>query len=239
MPFGNWTLGLDVGLIADHSALALVQVQDERQPWPREAEPVVKHLIVNNLKRWHLPMSYPIIRGDIKRLVHAADLQQIYGGERIWANVEPILRPGVRMVVDASGAGGQKIVSFFEDAYQRRQLGTAQPYPIWITGGQTPSKGNHVSRGDLLRPLQLLAQEDRLHIAPGLGLADTLIDELRQLQLKKSPTGEDVYESVGRHDDIAVSVALAFWGSYYSGECAPWNALGGAQAPPTPPGAAA
>lgn len=227
MPFGNWTLGLDVGLIADHSALALVEVQDETLPWPRQSEgPPIKHLIVNNLKRWHLPMSYPIIRKDIHRLVHAADLDQRYGGERIWANVEPILRPGVRLVVDASGAGGQKIVHFFQDAYQRRQLGTAQPYPVWITGGQTPSKGNHVSRGDLLRPLQLLAQEDRLHIAPGLGLADTLIDELRQLQLKKSPTGEDVYESVGKHDDIAIAVALAYWGSYYSGECAPWIALG-------------
>jgi hypothetical protein len=224
MPYGNWTLGLDVGMIADHSALALCEVREERQPWPREAEPVYKHLIVNNLKRWGLPCFYPILRKDIHRLVHAADLQQIYGGEQIFANVEPVLRSGVRLVIDASGAGSQEIVRFFEDAHSRRQLGTSHPYYLWITGGQVPSKGNHVSRGDLLRPLQLLAQEDRLHIAPGLGLADTLIDELRHLQLKKSPTGEDVYESVGKHDDIAISVALAYWGSYYSGECVPWIA---------------
>jgi hypothetical protein len=58
-----------------------------------------------------------------------------------------------------------------------------------------------------------MAQENRLHIAPGLGLTEAFIDELRHLQLKKSPTGLDIYESVGKHDDIAMAVALAAYGA--------------------------
>ena len=59
----------------------------------------------------------------------------------------------------------------------------------------------------------MLAQTDCLHVAGGLGLGEAFLDELRHLQLTKSKTGEDVYESIGKHDDIALSVALAAHGA--------------------------
>lgn len=215
-PRGNFTLGLDVGLVVDHSALALVEWVDEYLPWPRQDERPHKHLLINNLKRWSLPCFYPIIRDDINRLVRQADLHDT--SERF----------GVPLIIDASGGAGDRIIAFFNDAWRRDKLGTRQPWPIYITGGQIESGGNHVSRADLLMDLKILAQEDRLHIAPGLGLGEAFIDELRHLQLKKSRTGEDIYESVGKHDDIALAVALANYGSrFHSGDTRrPWVAPG-------------
>jgi hypothetical protein len=194
---GNWTLGLDLGLIVDYSALALVTWQDEHQRGQRP----LKHLLINNLKRWPVPCDYPTIARDLGKLVVLAGLEQREG------------RLGVPLVLDASGAGGERIVAFFDDAWRRGQLGTRRPWPAWVTGGQVPSKDRHISRGELLMELKISAQENRLHIAPELGLGEAFLDELRHLQLRKSPTGEDIYESVGKHDDIAMAVALAAYGA--------------------------
>lgn len=205
---GNWTLGLDIGLVVDHSALALVEWRDEAIPWPREdEEPPIKHLLVNNLKRWPLPCDYPQIRDDISRLVRQAGLARTNEQD------------GVPLLLDASGSGGERIVRFFDDAWARDLMGTRRPWPVWITGGQVPTRGRHVSRANLLMDLKILAQQHRLHIAPGLGLGEVFLDELRHLKLKQSKTGEDIYESVGKHDDVALAVALAAYGSrWHSGD---------------------
>jgi hypothetical protein len=187
----NYTIGVDLGQVYDHSALAVVErlVQvGEFQDEPRDDFHHVVHL-----QRWDLGTPYREVVAAVSHLIQRAKLQEAL------------------VVLDGTGIGGA-VVKLFQEAYQRNQLGAFWPRSYVITGGRETKHGL-VPKRELVAKLQTQLQAGRLKVAARLQLAEVLKREMLQFRAKTLPTGGDTYEAARErdHDDIVLAVALACW----------------------------
>jgi hypothetical protein len=182
-------VGLDLGQRADHSALALLELNTppnpQRDPYSLQLiRPVRLHL--RHLERFALHQPYPTIARYVHNFLRQSNLRAC----------------PLTLIVDASGPG-LPFLDFF--------TATATPMPaslikIMITASGAPhySAGyDHVSRHHLLSNLATLIQNGALRIAPNLKEAPALIKELTNLQQST--------RSTTAHDDLAMATALAAW----------------------------
>ncbi len=96
-----------------------------------------------------------------------------------------------------------------------------------ITGGEAATRepgGYRVPKRDLVGALQVLLQQERLHVAQGLPEAATLVRELLDFRVKLSDAGHDSYGAwrEGTHDDLVLAVALAVWRAEKAAAGAGW-----------------
>lgn len=202
---GNFTVGLDLAQVHDYSVVAVVERQERitRYPWGDrrygDAE-VDDYFNITNLRRWDHGTGYPDIVAEVGAMLKMLGIM------------------GAPIILDASGIGGPP-AALFREAW-RGDLGDSAPWPIIITGSQTPAQRSHVPRGVLLSELRIKAQQRRIAIAADLSLKDALVRELAELRLSKGPKGADLYES-GEHDDLVLAVSMATWSRmrHYCGAC--------------------
>jgi hypothetical protein len=191
----RFVLAVDVGQSNDYTALALVHAYRQGSGKDR------RHDVVH-LERFR-QIAYP---EQIRRVS-----ERYRETERHATSTYPDVTTS--LVVDATGVG-KPILDAFREA-GLRALG------VTITGGDTSSNHggmSHVPKRELVTTLQVALQADRLRIAEGLPLADTLLKELRGFRVKIKLNGHASFgNDVGSgwreadHDDLVLATALAVW----------------------------
>jgi hypothetical protein len=181
--------GLDLGQVADYSALA---VAEQAQAGGR------REYRVRHLHRW--PLGTPYTAPDGQGIVEAvADLLARAPGP-------------ATLVVDATGCGRPVI-----DVFKAARLFVGRLAPVVITSGHAAGFGSdgfwHVPKADLVGAVAVLLESRRLQIAPALTLAPVLAQELRTFKVKVTASGNKTFESWRErdHDDLVLAVALAVW----------------------------
>jgi terminase large subunit-like protein len=176
-------LGIDLGQSNDPTAIVLLE-------HPLQRDPVYE---LRYAYRFPLGTSYLDLADRIALRVNSEPL----GGR-------------ITVAIDATGVG-QPVVDLL-----RPKLNQARCYAITITGGTSVHGGGStlsVPKRDLVTTVQLLLQQRRLRIAPGLADATTLIDELLAYRVTISEAGHDSYATHRErdHDDLVLALCLAAW----------------------------
>jgi len=192
-------VGLDLGQAADYTAITILERPAREQRFgyhPEPPAPTVYHL--RHLERVTLGTTYPAIAQRVKRLTEA----------------EPLRGRSV-LIADATGVG-IAVMDLLRSAGVR-------PVPVTITGGNQVTRepnGLHVPKRDLVFALLTLFQAERVKVAAGLSMAETLRQELLNFRVKIDAKAHDSYAAwrEGVHDDLVLSAALAAWyADRYSG----------------------
>ncbi len=193
-PPSDFTVGLDLGQAQDPSALAVVErrrVRDEAKPWTEEYYHTF-HL--RHLERLSLGMLYPQQVAHVRRLLDTAPLCG-----------------GARLVLDRTGVG-RPVADLFVAAGLR-----PRPIAVTIVAGDVETRDGadwRVGKLRLVSRLQALLHAGELKVAAALPLADVLVQELSDFQVKYSDTGHASFGArSGRHDDLVLALAIAVWHS--------------------------
>ncbi len=221
----RYTLGLDLGKLADFTALAIAEERPARPLAHRggtSSSPVWADdpdYTLPWLQRWPLGTPYHAIAVAVARLV---------------ANLVARPRAEVQLFVDATGVGAAVIETLAaEPAIKalRRSLGA-----VTITAGHEVARGDdhgyrtfHVPKKDLVGAAQMAIQRHKLLVGEGLPEAETLTTELRNFEVRLTPSANATFSHrEGAHDDLVLATALALWGAQQR-----------ARHPPPPPPAVA
>jgi hypothetical protein len=204
---------VDLGQQRDHTAISVIEREhvpagpmynDEyyhRGRWVFGArQPVRLEYRVRHLERLALGTPYP------EQVARVVEVVKALGGE-------------VALVVDATGVG-LPVTDMLWCRLRREIEGTdihVARCNVTITGGDAVTRtdgGVRVPKRDLISAPLVLMQSERLKIAEGLKLRETLVKELLNFRVKINiSTAHDSYEAwrEGDHDDLVLSVALACW----------------------------
>jgi hypothetical protein len=176
-------LGLDLGQRRDHSAIAVVERFEARQPWQGLA---AKALHLRFVERVPLGTPYPAVVERVRAVATCSDVE----GD-------------CRLAVDATGVGAPVV-----DLLRTARLGF-EVTAVTITGGEKASSSGsqwNVPKRDLMAGLQVLLEKGELRIARGMRDTPALIRELMDMRAStRSADGQ------GQHDDLVIAVALACW----------------------------
>lgn len=189
----NYTIGIDLGQVYDHSALAVVERLEMPSKQQLSRMTILDQHRVLGLKRWEKGTSYDVVVKETGDLIRRGRLERAV------------------IVIDATGVG-RAVADLFLQAHRLGALGRYWPRPFVITGGREIT-GEVVPKRELVGHLQTLLQSGRLKVADSLPLAPDLRREMLEFKVKTSPTGQETYESAREsiHDDIVIAVALACW----------------------------
>ena len=189
MKEANLVVGMDLGKVSDHTAIAVVEhlwkIEEDRPP--------TDIYRIGFVHRWPLETPYEAIISDLGAIIEE-------GGFR-----------GAPIIFDASGIG-RTVAKLLHDAHLRRELGDYMPQPIIITGAAKMVR-NQVPLADLIAAVVAPMQTGRLKLAAGLPDGEALLRELLTFHTKTTPTGNLSYGSERQrdHDDLVMAVALAVW----------------------------
>lgn len=177
--------GLDIGQMADPSALAIL----EREILDTGTR-VEGRFLLRYLERIPLMTPYPAMVDG----VHS----------RLEAMHEPCT-----LICDATGVG-RPVVDMFK---LKHLLPIA--VTITIGERVTSERWDewHVPKRLLIMGMQVAMQQGRLRVAASLKEGPTFVKELQQFQWKPTKTGDDSYGAwrQGAHDDLILAVAVALW----------------------------
>ena len=201
----DYYVGLDLGQMRDHTAIAIVTLNDLCKK--------INDLLEMISRSGHRIVSYDEIPEPIYEVRH---LERLPLGTRYPEVVErvrklldtPPLQKNSILAVDATGVGTAVV-----DMLGRAGLCFER---VIITAGEKEThEGNtyRVPKRDLIATAQVLLQTRRLKIAPALPEAEILAEELLNFRYEITRAGNDVYGAwrEGDHDDLVLAVALATW----------------------------
>jgi hypothetical protein len=183
-------VGLDLGQRRDHSAIAVIERVERRQP----CGPSVFHrLLVRHLERVPLGTPYTAVVSRTREIVHDAQLR----GQCV-------------LVVDETGVGAPVV-----DGLRAARLG-CELCAVTITGGDHEHGHDgmwSVPKRDLIAGLQLLLERGELKIAKTLMEAGALVRELLDMRITMAGNGRVRLgaDGFGEHDDLVIAVALSCW----------------------------
>jgi hypothetical protein len=190
----EYFLGLDLGQVQDHSAIAVVEraevclgVRDlVSYEFLRETNYLLRYL-----ERLPLGTTYPDVVARVGEVVEELGT--------------------CTLVVDATGVGAP-VVDLLRAAGIGERL-----VAVTITGSDGVTRGAggdwRVPKRDLVTGLQVMLQSGELGIAPRLREADALVRELRGMRVKVGAGGGETFGAwrSGDHDDLVLATALACW----------------------------
>jgi len=191
----NRALGLDLGQVQDHTALALVE-------WTETPAGTRVHAL-RHLARLPLGTGYPAIVTHLKELMRTDELHDT-----------------TQLVADATGVG-RPVIDMLRTAGLRPTpvvVHAGRQYTVDELGYHA------VPKRVLVSTAQVLLQDRRLRFAPSLPYVKTLEDELLRFEVKITDSGTDVYGAwrEGAHDDLVFALCLACWyGEYKAPSDAP------------------
>ena len=180
--------GLDLGQMADYTALAVLERREHLEEGRR-----IFHYAVRYLQRWPLRTPYPDI---------IADVVKVYEKETLAHS---------QLTVDRTGVG----VAVADQLHRANPK--AWLVPITITGGAGTALVDgcwSVPKRELAGVLQVLLGTRRLKVSPALPLAKVLTQEMSTFRVKINiATGNESFEAWRErdHDDLVLAVALACW----------------------------
>lgn len=227
-----WGLGLDLGKVRDHSALAALR-----------------------FKAWedHRRVPYPVIAGSQFELQYCERLSLGTTYEAVIARVLKVCTvltktAPVYLVIDSTGVGAPVV-----EAVQSRLRAAHTPFsmsaqgwmmgnnpvmvrPLVITGGEKATYEGVVSKvpkKDLVARLALELEAGHISMAKELPLLEELLRELSAFKsVMKSAQRAAMEATDGEHDDLVLALAMAVWwirdrGVTYGGRNFPLGVQGG------------
>jgi hypothetical protein len=184
----SWLCGLDLGMMHDPTALAIVRKTVEAKGGKR-----INRYAVLHLQRW-LGVAYPDIAEELRPMLAA-------------------LTPRPTLVADETGVGVGVL-----QILRKAKLPVAGIKGICITAGHRttfrPEGGWNVPKGELVAYGQSALQGKRLDICPALRDAKVLRKELATFTVKINvASATESYEAwrQGDHDDLVLAVCMAVW----------------------------
>jgi hypothetical protein len=194
----SYILGLDLGQVADFTALTICEVRqkmtepfvdaaNELRPAKPGKEP--PSYFFGHIQRYRRNTPYQAIVDDLVRKVH-----RLAGDYVIVPDQTGVGRPVVEMLAKAR----LKIV------------------PVTITGGTGANFTGgswHVPKRELVSCIAVLFQAGRVTFSKHSLDTPALVQELQNFRAKISVGGTDTYEAwrEGVHDDLVLAAALACW----------------------------
>jgi hypothetical protein len=206
--------GLDLGQLTDPTALAILE-QTQRPSRAANATPGMLESCYAVRYMHRFPLGTPYTR----RLDKPAEMPIV---EQV---VSLFRRPeleGTTLVIDRTGVGVAGVDIF------KGVVINAWIRPVTITGGNKVTEdpdvgGFNVPKKDLATTINILFQQRRIIIVPGLKDGEILKKELANFKVKISPAGNELYEAwrKGEHDDLVLAIAIAAWVG--ENTCATWD----------------
>ncbi len=180
--------GLDLGQMAEYSALCVVERAERIEGGER-----VRHHAVRHLHRWPLRTPYPAIVRHVVALFARPPLA------------------GSALCVDRT-AVGVAVTELLTAARPEARL-----VPVSVSGGAQTTCGDggwSVPKRELAGVLQVLLGTHRLKVSPRLPLAKVLAREMGTFKVKVNiAPGAESFEAWRErdHDDLVLATALACW----------------------------
>jgi hypothetical protein len=222
----DFFVGLDLGQLQDHTALAVVGLdaayleisRDEAAAYERllraSKDPHLDEIDLRSIEREIEaevgPIPDPIYEvRHLERIPLRTPYTEV--AQRVKALMEtPPLAGNAELAVDATGVG-----LAVTDHLRDKGLGFKR---VIITSGEKETRDGHtyrVPKKDLIARTQVLLEKGhrRLRIAPSLPEAKTLVEELLNYRYRITDAGNDTYGPWrdGQHDDLLLAVCLAVW----------------------------
>jgi hypothetical protein len=177
-------VGLDLGEVSDHSAIAVL----ERPAFDEApADPVYA---LRHLERLPLGTGYPEVVAEVGALMTH-------------------LPPRTALIADATGVG-RGVIHLLRDA----DLHPIPVVVHGGQQSTVDDKGyRRIPKREMVTAAQLLLQQGRLKFAAELPLVPVLREELQNFKIKVTEAGNDTYGEwrSGKHDDLVFALALACW----------------------------
>jgi hypothetical protein len=175
-------VGLDLGQPQDSTALAVLTQQGGGSR---------SHYAVRHLHRWPPGTPYPHIAENVVKLLQTSELRTC------------------RLVVDQTGVG-KAVVGLL------RPGSSVSMRRVVLTAGHAVTQDEdgswRVPKKEVVSVLQVLLQTQRLKVAAGLPLAQTLTLEMASFRAAVAETNDDSVSWREReHDDLVLAVAIAAW----------------------------
>jgi hypothetical protein len=198
-----FTIGVDLGQRRDHSAIAVAERVAtgargfDYVNWTAR-EPEGEEWVVRHLDRIPLGTPYTTVTERIAALAQ-----------------RPPVAGKCQFVVDATGVGMPVIDMLRATCCAHSSAGCGLA-AVWITGGfgeRFDGSVWHVPKLELMARLQSLFERDQLRIARRLRESERLVRELLDMRTVRGRSGRVRVgaDGAGKHDDLALAVALAVW----------------------------
>lgn len=207
-------IGIDVGKIADPTAIAVAECNRQHDGRWRYGTPVMAHVdekgnfvpakdaepiltteyFVRHIERLPIGTPYPAVA---KRLAEML--------------CSPVFRHRkVRVLIDVTGVGRPVYDDLCIEASLHMESRDAWIKPItFVTGQRYNLATGSLGKAYLVSRLQSLLQGARVH-APDTSEVRAMLEELRVYEIKVDQDGKDTYGAfkVGTHDDLATALGL-------------------------------
>ena len=198
----HFFVGLDLGQMRDHSALAVVE-RDEifvgEMDHATYERPRARRFRVRYLERLALGTSYPTVVDRVRQVVRQRPLMS-----------------RCTLVMDATGVGAPVL-----DLMRVAGLGCGI-VPVNLTGGERESQSGgiwNVPKQALISGLLLMLEKKELALSKRVAAALVLDKELAGMEARVSRSGHFTFGArEGEHDDVVMAAALACWRARWRSE---------------------
>lgn len=192
-PRPRYLIGVDLGLLQDHSAYAVIEVvrRATGQRNPATWEPIYDdHLALIDLERIPLRTPYPVVARALADLTRRPDFQG-----------------NCRLAVDVTNS-----LAFLDLLRNERPQATICPVTIGSAGtGQRHGLTYHCAQSDLMLNLAHAFYEDQLYLSSHLTHLPALLEELTRFERFTTSSGRYTFRAATGHDDLVNALALATW----------------------------
>lgn len=190
MSESQWFIGVDFGLVADHTAVCVL----ERTEFQDDVGEIRPRHNIRDIRRIDLGTPYPEVCNRLAVLISK-------------------LPEGSFIAADATGVGRPVVEYLLHESLEG--LG-ANLLAVVITGGVRPSGEGNVARvpkRELVLCFVTHLQDGTLTIEPEIKHAAILLEEMRQFRFRTTQAGNETYEAwrEREHDDIVFAASLADW----------------------------
>lgn len=191
----HYIVGASLGTGSDPTGLAIL----EQEIWKDgHWQPAQKGLALRHLERLAVGDGFPDIVDRIVALIARPEIADSECSE------------ATDIVLDVTGSGRSPVKLFAGPGLA--------PIIVTITGalaGEQESAPDdwRVPKRELVSNLQVLYQSDRLKMARGLDLTESLVEELEAFKLRPATVASNDPEAwrERQHDDLVFAVAVAAW----------------------------
>jgi hypothetical protein len=189
----RWFCGVDLGKRYDPSTVAIIEVQ--YQP---------RHYFVKYLKRFTLRMLYTDVATQLARINAGLKKEAARLGKR----------DSITWLLDSTGVG-EPVAELVTTA-----MPLADIKKVYLTGGYnattSPDDYNEIRlpKSQMVSTLVAAFDAKVIYLTKRSREIDSVIDELRNYEIKVSEEGRESYNAAPmKHDDLVCALGLAVWGA--------------------------
>lgn len=209
-PRESYFIGVDLGQMADYTAVTVVQRLETRTERPAVTPPssFMGGSAYNRQPDLVTPTGYHL--RHLERLPLGTSYTAVAARVKALQDSGPLAGANTTVVADTTGVG----LPVFE---MMRSAGVRSLFGVTIHSGDAVARDGRIYRvpkRDLVSTVQVLLQKGTLKFAEGLPEGPVLRHELQNFKAKINlTTGHDSYEAwrEGDHDDLVLSLAMACW----------------------------